>query len=111
MRNRWLLLATLTAAAFLAACGSVKIGRINADPTRFQNRTVHVNGKVVVGMGVLGKGGYQIEDDTGRIFVISTTGIPSRGSQVTVTGRVIAGANVLGTPVGNAIREHEHKVH
>ena len=43
-------------------------------------------------------------------MVISGKGVPSRGSHVTVTGRVVPGAEVLGTAVGVAIREESHKV-
>jgi hypothetical protein len=100
----------LTAAAMLSACGPVKIGRINADPSRFQNRAVTVNGKVTNSVGVLGTGGYQIEDETGKIYVISRSGVPSRGSTVRVTGTVTPGVQILGTPVGVAIREESHRV-
>jgi hypothetical protein len=86
------------------------IGHINADPSRFRNQKVRVNGTVTNSVGLQGKGGYQIEDQTGRIIVISGTGVPSRGSQVTVTGRVVPGAEVLGTAVGVTIREESHKV-
>jgi hypothetical protein len=97
-------------ALLLAGCGSVKIARINADPSRYRNRTVQVSGRVVNSVGVLGTGGYQIEDETGKIYVLSRTGVPSRGSQVTVKGKVSPGVEVLGTPVGVAIREQQHRV-
>ncbi|HEY2018481.1 MAG TPA: hypothetical protein VGH38_33475 [Bryobacteraceae bacterium] len=100
----------LACALFATACGSVKIGRINADPSRFRNQTVHVTGNVVTSVGLLGTGGYQVEDDTGRIYVISRSGVPSRGSRVTVTGRVVPGAEVLGQAVGTTIREDHHTV-
>jgi hypothetical protein len=98
------------AAAALAGCAPVTIGRITADPSRFQNRSVTVTGTVTNSVGLLGKGGYQIEDPSGRIYVISGTGVPSRGSRVKVTGRVVPGAEVLGTAVGVTIREQSHKV-
>jgi hypothetical protein len=94
----------------LAGCGTVKIGRINADPSRFRDQTVHVSGTVVNSVGVLGTGGYQVDDGTGKIFVLSRRGVPSRGSHVVVTGRVSQGVEVLGQPVGAAIREESHKV-
>ena len=100
----------LAAALLLAGCASTKIGRINADPSRYRNRTVRVSGTVVNSVGLLGTGGYQVEDDTGKIYVISRTGVPSRGSHVTVTGAVTSGAEVLGTAVGTTIREQSHKV-
>jgi hypothetical protein len=94
----------------LTACGSIRISRINADPSRYANRSVTVTGRVVNSVGVLGRGGYQLEDATGRIYVISTTGVPSRGSTVKVTGTVTPGVQVLGNPVGVAIREEHHRV-
>lgn len=98
------------AAILLAGCAPVTIGRITADPSRFQNKTVTVTGSVTNSVGVLGKGGYALDDGTGKIYVISGKGVPSRGSQVQVTGRVSPGVEVLGTPVGVAIREADHKV-
>jgi hypothetical protein len=65
---------------------------------------------VTTSVGVLGKGGYQLDDGTGKIYVISGRGVPSSGSNVEVTGRVSPGVEVLGTPVGVAIREESHKV-
>jgi hypothetical protein len=92
-----------------AACGSVRINRINADPGQFRNRTVSVTGRVVNAVGVLGTGGYQVDDGTGRLYVISRTGVPAKGTKVKVTGTVVSGVNVFGTSVGTALREHEHK--
>jgi len=102
--------AALCGAILLAGCGSVKIGRINSDPSRYRNQTVHVSGTVVNSVGLMTTGGYQIEDDTGKIYVISRTGVPSRGSRVTVTGKGMPGAEVLGTTLGAAIREDSHRV-
>jgi hypothetical protein len=99
------------AAIVLAGCApTLNIGSINADPSRFRNQIVRVNGTVTTSVGLQGKGGYQIEDHTGKIIVISGAGVPSRGSQVTVTGRVVPGAEVLGTAVGVTIREQGHKL-
>jgi len=94
----------------LAGCAPMTIARINQEPSRFQNRTVRVDGTVVTSVGILGIGGYQIDDGTGKIYVLSRTGVPSRGSRVAVTGKVVSGAEVLGWPFGTAIREHSHEV-
>ncbi len=110
MRTKATPFLTRLAALLLAACGSVKIGRINADPTRYQNKTVRVTGTVTQSMGVLSTGGYQIQDDSGKIYVISGTGVPSKGSTVTVKGRVQSGVNILGRAYGTAIREQSHSV-
>ena len=106
----WKLTSLAAAALVLSACAPMTIGRINSDPSRFRNQTVQVTGTVTNSVGLMGKGGYQLEDQTGKIYVISGSGVPSRGSRVTVTGRVLPGAEVLGTAVGVAIREDSHKV-
>jgi hypothetical protein len=95
---------------FLGGCAPVKIARINADPSHYRNQTVHVAGTVVNSVGVLGTGGYQVEDETGKIYVVSRKGVPSKGSRVTVTGTVIPGAQVLGQSVGVTIKERSHQL-
>ena len=108
MKPRIVFLLTL-GALFLSSCAT-KIGRINADPSQFANRSVTVTGRVVNAVGLLGTGGYQVEDETGKIYVISGTGVPSSGSRVTVTGRVQSGVNLMGRSFGTAIREQHHHV-
>ena len=110
MKQKTLLFLTLLAGLLLTACGGVRIGRILADPTRFRNKTVNVDGTVVTSYGALGTGAYQIEDGTGRIYVISNTGVPSKGSRVKVNGTVLNGINVMGRSFGTAIREYHHKI-
>jgi hypothetical protein len=101
----------LAAAVALTACESVtKIGDVNKDPSQFRDKIVRVEGTVTNSVGVLSTGGYQIEDNTGRIFVISNQGVPARGSKVVVEGSVFTGAMVLGQPVGVAIKESRHQV-
>ena len=103
----WLL--TLTAALILASCGYTKIGRITADPSRYRNRTVHLEGQVISSFGALSTGGYQLEDDSGKIVVISNQGVPSKGAKVAVSGRVMEGITVMGRSFGTAIQEHDHR--
>jgi len=56
-------------------------------------------------------GGYQVDDGSGKIYVLSTgSGVPSKGSRVLVSGTVINGATVMGKSYGTAIREQKHKV-
>jgi hypothetical protein len=111
MNKRIGLTLTALAAVLSTACGSVRIARINADPSRYHNREVRVEGNVTTSFGALGTGGYQIDDGTGRIYVVSTgSGVPSGGSHVRVTGTVMSGATILGKSLGTAIREYNHKV-
>ena len=102
--------AALAVALTFTACAPVTIARINQDPSRYRHQTVHVAGTVVTSVGLLGTGGYQIDDGTGRIYVVSRSGVPASGSRVSVTGTVIPGAEVLGVTVATAIREQSHSL-
>jgi len=86
--------ATATAVALitalgLAGCASThSINRLMAEPSRYNNRDVSVQGTVVKSTSVLGHGAYQIEDGTGSLWVVSTKGVPRKGARVKVTGKV-----------------------
>jgi len=97
-------------ALFLSACGTVKIGRILSDPYRYNNRNVRVEGTVTQSAGALATGGYQLDDGTGKIVVLSTRGVPSKGARVKVSGTVTSGVTVMGRSFGTTIRETGHKV-
>jgi len=87
MKQRTILILVIVGGALLSACGTVRIARINSDPSRYQNRDVRVAGQVTNSFGALGTGGYQVDDGSGKIFVVSTgTGVPAKGSRVTVSG-------------------------
>jgi hypothetical protein len=106
---RWVLV--LAAAVIMTACeGVTKIGDVNQDPSKFRNKIVRVEGTVTNSVGVMSTGGYQIEDETGKIFVVSNQGVPARGARVIVEGSVFQGAMVLGEAVGIAIKESRHQV-
>jgi hypothetical protein len=100
----------LFAAVLFSSCGYTKIGRINADPSRYRNRNVRVEGTVTNAFGALSAGGYQLQDDTGKIVVISSQGVPSKGSRVLVSGTVMEGVTVMGKSYGTTIQEHNHQV-
>ena len=101
----------LACSLLLIACEPAKISQIKADPSRYQSKTVAIRGTVVNSLGVLSRGGYEVDDGTGTIFVITSHGVPSSGAHVTVEGTVFSGATILGRAVGVAIRETKHKVH
>jgi len=108
-KTRFLIL--LAAGLVLTACeGVTKISEVKNDPSKFSNKTVRVMGTVTNSVGVLSTGGYEIEDDSGKIFVVSNQGVPARGAQVIVEGSVFSGAMVLGQAIGVAIRETKHQV-
>ncbi|HXA06938.1 MAG TPA: hypothetical protein VNY30_18960 [Bryobacteraceae bacterium] len=109
-KNPAIWIIVFSAALLLSSCAYTKIGKINAEPTRFRDQTVRVEGRVTNSFGALSVGGYQVEDETGKIFVLSNRGVPSSGSKVVVSGTVMEGVTVMGRSFGTAIKEQEHRV-
>jgi len=99
-----------TATILLSGCGSMKIGRILADPTRYHNRSVRVEGTVNRSVGAMVAGFYEVQDETGKIYVVSTGGTPTKGARVKVSGRVNSGVTVMGKSFGTVLRESDRKV-
>ncbi len=110
MKKKLVVLAIAVGALFLSACATTRIGRITEDPFRYRNRTVHVEGAVTSSFGAIFAGGYQVDDGTGRILVLSTRGVPRKGMRVNVSGRVVSGVTLGGRSFGTAIEEHNHHV-
>jgi hypothetical protein len=99
----------------LTGCGATRIGRILNEPGRYQNRSVTVEGRVTTAYGasIPGlniPGVYQVEDESGKIFVVSTSGVPTKDARVRVSGKVTPGLNIGGRSIGTAIRESNHRV-
>ena len=69
-------------------CTHMTVNRLLAEPNRYANRDVTLNGDVVKSASVLGHGAYQLDDGTGRIWIVSSHGVPRQGARVKVTGRV-----------------------
>jgi hypothetical protein len=105
------LVIVLACCCLLSACVSrVSIGRILNDPQRYQDRVVRLNGHVTESVNAIVAGGYQIEDNTGKIVVLSAAGAPRKGSDVSLTGRVSPTVTLLGQPFGTVVRERSRKV-
>ena len=95
----------------LTACPSgTTISKINADPARYKNREVGVVGRVTDSYGVMGTGAYELDDGTGRIWVATTRGVPSKGSRVGVKGHVHTSFAVAGRSLGTVLEETGRKV-
>jgi hypothetical protein len=73
----------------LAGCASVTpIGELLDNPTRYDGKTVRIQGEVKGGAGGLGVGAYEVADNTGTLTVISDKGAPPRtGAKIGVKGR------------------------
>ncbi|HJR17260.1 MAG TPA: hypothetical protein VJ808_10445, partial [Gemmatimonadales bacterium] len=63
----------------LAGCAGVTpIGELLDNSSRYDGKTVRVEGEVQEGAGALGVGAYQLEDKTGKITVVSDQGSAPR---------------------------------
>ncbi len=100
----------LTAVLLFTACPQqTTISKINADPGRYRNKDVGIVGTVTDSYGVLGNGAYEIDDGTGRIWVVTTRGVPSRGSRVGAKGKIHTGFSFGGRSFGTVLQEKERR--
>ena len=103
-----LLLASVT---FFTGCPQqTTINKLNGDPERYRNKEVLIVGEVTNSFGALGRGAYELNDETGKIWVVTERSVPSRGARVGAVGRYIQGVNWAGRNFGSAIRETDRKV-
>jgi hypothetical protein len=78
----------------MSGCEQKSINEIRAEPSRYANREVAVAGNVVRSFSVLGRGAYEIEDGTGRLWIVSEKGVPREGARVVVKGTIRDGYNL-----------------
>ncbi len=72
----------------MVGCEQKTINQIKADPGRYANKEVAVAGTVVRSYSVLGKGAYEIEDGTGKLWVVSEKSVPREGAKIVVKGTI-----------------------
>lgn len=112
------LFALLMAALVLpgAGCKGKKldpISRILADPNAFYDRDVTVAGRVTrvfdPTQGLLNLSAYQIDDGSGKIWVVSRTGAPNSGQEVGLKGRVRTDFRLGNELLGAVLTEIERR--
>jgi hypothetical protein len=110
MRKSTFFLAVLVGTVFLTACPSqTNIGKINRDPGRYENKEVGIAGRVTDSYGVPGAGAYEIDDGTGKIWVVTKRGVPSRGAHVGVKGYVHTAFSFGGRSYGTVLEESDRR--
>jgi hypothetical protein len=66
-------------------------------PQEYNGKTVQVQGTVTQSIGALGTGAYEIDDGTGKIYVISKgQGVPRQGAKTKAAGRFESVFSFLG---------------
>lgn len=111
--------AVLLVFVFQAGCAVRSINQIMADPQRYANKEVGIKGEVTESYSVVGHGAYRVDDGTGRLWVISDTGVPRKGAKIVARGTIKDAYNFgeLGTLIkipeqassGMVMIEKEHK--
>ncbi|HET8783008.1 MAG TPA: hypothetical protein VFM63_11365 [Pyrinomonadaceae bacterium] len=103
-------LALFVGVVLLTACPSqTNISKINADPDRYRGKEIGIAGTVTNSYGALGQGAYEIDDGTGRIWVATRRGVPSRGARVGAKGYVHNGFSFAGRSFGTVVEETDRR--
>lgn len=109
-KRAFYLIVVLAVGLALVACERTKIGDINADPGRFMNKEINVAGQVTQSIGFMGKGIYQVDDGTGRLWVLANgRGVPSKGARVGVKGRISPTVTFMGANYATVMRETDRR--
>ena len=87
-RGSRLTLVVVSLAALLSTACATKVNDILADPSRYRNRDVTVSGSVVDSFSIANRGAYRIDDRSGQLWVVSSSGVPRTGARVTVKGTI-----------------------
>jgi hypothetical protein len=99
-----------TALLFSACPSKTSINQINGDPARYRGKDILVIGEVTNSYGLSGFGAYELSDGTGKLWVLTDRGVPSKGAQVGAIGTYVQGVNWGGRNYGSAIKETDRKV-
>ena len=91
----------------LAGCASVTpIGELLQNSSKYNGKEVRIKGEVKESAGLLGRGAYQVKDETGTLTVISETSAPPpSGSKIGVKG-VFQALLTLGSKSLAVLREN-----
>src|SRR5215204_3933211 len=110
LKKAAVLLVLIGGALLFTACPSqTNIAKINANPDRYRGKEVGIAGRVTDSYGVLGAGAYEIDDGTGKIWVATRRGVPSRGSRVGAKGYVRNGFSFGGRSYGTVMEETDRR--
>lgn len=112
----FLLCGLLSAVAFTAACPKrTSIADLNANPSKYQNKTVAIAGKVKRSFGAsipgtpISGGIYEIDDGTGSIWVVTDQAVPAKNSEIGVQGKFGNAVSYNGKNYGSGIFEDKRK--
>lgn len=88
--------------------GLTPIQAITTTPEQYRDQTVTLRGKVTNQIGILGTGAYEIQDNSGRVWVVTQAGLPTTETQVFVQGSPQEGLSIAGRSLGVTVVETKH---
>src|SRR5262249_17097805 len=103
-------LAGMMIAAIAGCTTATTIRKIQNDPGKFYGKQVGIKGRVTSSYGALGQGIYQIDDGTGKMWVLSEGyGVPGKDADVKVTGQVVDSVSFGGRSYATALRQTKRR--
>lgn len=117
-RTHFVILAAVLAVVVIVAAGCkdnrTMISSILQQPDKYMSKEVAVAGTVTkafeVNLILADAGAYQVDDGSGKIWVITKTGTPAVGSKVGLKGDVSSGLKIGREIFGAVIREQDRRV-
>jgi hypothetical protein len=108
-------LAAILAVVLFAGCAArqVRIVELKDQPTKYNDKSVRVTGRVTNSFGIplVPFQVYNVDDGTGEIAVVSRSGrAPATGTRIEVTGKVSEVAVIGGRSIGLHIEEDERRI-
>jgi hypothetical protein len=105
-----LALASVLVIAFAGCTTATTIRKIQNDPGKFYGKEVAIKGKVTSSFGALGQGVYQVDDGTGKMWVLSEGyGVPGKEADVKVVGRLVDSVSFAGRSFATALRQTKRR--
>lgn len=100
-------LAAMSVLVFTVSCRATKIGDILDNFSDYEGKEVSITGTVgeTVWFSLLERGGFQVGDGSGNIWVISNQPPPQEGQKVTTTGTAQTAFELGGRSFGKVIME------
>lgn len=95
----------IAALLLVAGCGGTKVADIQNGLDKFKDQQTTLSGTVTetLALPFVHKGAYQLDDGTGKIWVIPDGDVPARGDKVKVTGTVRVGVEIAGRRFGSVL--------
>ena len=91
------------------AVNVTKIGDIPPNPQT--NTKIYLQGKVTIKAPFLTGGAYQLQDATGKIWVVTNQTLPNVGDEVTIAGEVkFESIPISGQEIGEAYVEEQEQL-